>query len=139
MYGLDKPLPEQFVSWITAFWTFLEPRRWGYSFVDGRPVVEKIFERIPFTLELMVTSLVVTIIVSIPFGVLAAVRQYSWADKIITTLATIGYAMPSFVPRPLVALHLLVQVEPLPVLRAPVPRQGGQPAPTWDGTCSCPY
>jgi peptide/nickel transport system permease protein len=98
LYGLDKPLPEQFVSWFTAFWQFpIRNDAWGYSFVDGRPVVEKIFERIPFTLELMLTSLIVTMIVSIPLGVLAAVKQYSWADKIITTLATVGYALPSFV------------------------------------------
>lgn len=98
LYGLDKPLPEQFVSWFTAFWQFpFRSDAWGYSFVDGRPVVAKIFERIPFTLELMLTSLVVTMIVSIPLGVLAAVKQYSWADKIITTMATIGYALPSFV------------------------------------------
>ena len=66
-------------------------------FVDGRPVVEKVFEKIPTTLQLMGTSLIVTMIVSIPLGVLAAVKQYSWADKIITTMATIGYALPSFV------------------------------------------
>jgi peptide/nickel transport system permease protein len=98
LYGLDKPLPEQFVSWFTAFWQFpFRQDAWGYSFVDGRPVVAKIFERIPFTLELMLTSLVVTMIVSIPLGVLAAVKQYSWADKVITTMATVGYALPSFV------------------------------------------
>jgi peptide/nickel transport system permease protein len=98
LYGLDKPLPEQFVSWFTAFWQFpFRSDAWGYSFVDGRPVVEKIFQKIPTTLELMLTSLVVTMIVSIPLGVLAAVKQYSWADKIITTMATVGYALPSFV------------------------------------------
>jgi peptide/nickel transport system permease protein len=98
LYGLDKPLPEQFVSWFTAFWQFpFRNDAWGYSFVDGRPVVEKIFQKIPTTLELMLTSLVVTMIVSIPLGVLAAVKQYSWADKIITTMATVGYALPSFV------------------------------------------
>lgn len=98
LYGLDKPLPEQFVSWFTAFWQFpFRADAWGYSFVDGRPVVEKIFEKIPTTLELMLTSLVVTMVVSIPLGVLAAVKQYSWADKIITTMATVGYALPSFV------------------------------------------
>ncbi len=98
LYGLDKPLPEQFVRWFTAFWQFpFRVDAWGYSFVDGRPVVEKIFEKIPTTLELMGTSLLVTMIVAIPLGVLAAVKQYSWADKIITTLATIGYALPSFV------------------------------------------
>ena len=98
LYGLDKPLLEQFVSWFTAFWSFpWNVNAWGFSFVDGRPVVEKVFEKIPTTLELMGTALVLTMIVSIPLGVLAAVKQYSWADKLITTLATIGYALPSFV------------------------------------------
>ncbi len=98
LYGLDKPLLEQFVSWFTTFWSFpWNPAAWGYSFVDGRPVIEKVFEKIPTTLELMGTALIVTMVVSIPLGVLAAVKQYSWADKIITTLATIGYALPSFV------------------------------------------
>jgi peptide/nickel transport system permease protein len=98
LYGLDKPVLEQFVSWFTAFWQFpFRPEAWGYSFVDGRPVTEKIGEKIPTTLLLMGTSLVVTTIVAVPLGILAAVKQYSWADKIITTMATIGYALPSFV------------------------------------------
>jgi len=98
LYGLDKPLPEQFVKWFTAFWQFpFRNDAWGFSFVDGRPVVDKVFEKIPTTLQLMTVSLIVTIVVAIPLGILAAVRQYSWADKIITTLATIGYALPSFV------------------------------------------
>jgi peptide/nickel transport system permease protein len=97
LYGLDKPLPEQFTSWFTAFWQFWKPEAWGFSFVDGRPVTEKIAEKIPTTMLLMGISLFVTVIVAIPVGVLAAVKQYSWADKIITTLATIGYALPSFV------------------------------------------
>jgi peptide/nickel transport system permease protein len=97
LYGLDKPLVEQFTSWFTAFWQFWKPEAWGYSFIDGRPVTEKIAEKVPTTLLLMGTSLLVTVIVAVPLGVLAAVKQYSWADKIITTLATIGYALPSFV------------------------------------------
>ncbi len=44
----------------------------------------------------MGTALAVTVIFAIPIGILAAVKQYSWVDKVITTLATIGYAMPSF-------------------------------------------
>ena len=97
LYGLDKPLVEQFTSWFTAFWQFWKPEAWGYSFIDGRPVTEKIAEKVPTTLLLMGTALLVTVIVAVPLGVLAAVKQYSWADKIITTLATIGYALPSFV------------------------------------------
>ena len=98
LYGLDKPLPEQFISWFTAFWQFpFRNDAWGFSFVDGRPVVEKIFEKIPTTLQLMGSALVVTTIIAVPLGVLAAVKQYSWADKLITTLATVGYALPPFV------------------------------------------
>jgi peptide/nickel transport system permease protein len=98
LYGLDKPILEQFTSWFTAFWQFAwKPEAWGFSFIDGRPVTEKIGEKVPTTLLLMGTALAVTTIVAVPLGILAAVKQYSWADKIITTLATIGYALPSFV------------------------------------------
>jgi peptide/nickel transport system permease protein len=98
LYGLDKPILEQFTSWFTAFWSFpFRADAWGFSFVDGRYVTEKIAEKVPTTLLLMTTALVVTTVVAVPLGILAAVKQYSWADKIITTLATIGYALPSFV------------------------------------------
>jgi peptide/nickel transport system permease protein len=96
LYGLDKPVLEQYVSWITAFVQVWRPDAWGYSFIDGRPVLSNILERLPATLLLMGTALVVTIVFSIPIGILAAVKQYSLTDKVITTLATIGYAMPSF-------------------------------------------
>jgi peptide/nickel transport system permease protein len=98
LYGLDKPILEQFTSWFTTFWQFpWKPEAWGFSFIDGRPVTEKIAEKVPTTLLLMGTALAVTTVVAVPLGILAAVKQYSWADKIITTLATIGYALPSFV------------------------------------------
>ena len=99
LYGLDKPILEQFVSWFTAFWQFLaKPDAWGYlaSSTAGRSP-RRSFEKVPTTLELMGTSLLVTVVIAMPLGILAAVKQYSWADKIITTLATIGYALPSFV------------------------------------------
>lgn len=96
LYGLDQPLPVQYVKWITTFVQFWRVDAWGFSFVDGLPVTQKIFDRVPSTFELMGTALAVTILFAVPIGILAAVRQYSWADKIITTFATIGYAMPSF-------------------------------------------
>jgi peptide/nickel transport system permease protein len=97
LYGLDQPLFVQFVKWFTAFWTFpWNNAAWGFSFTDGLSVRDKIFSRIPATLLLMGTSLLVTIIIAIPIGILQAVKQYSWADKIATTLETIGYAMPTF-------------------------------------------
>ena len=96
LYGLDKPVLEQYVAWITAFVQVWRVDAWGFSFIDGRPVLTNIMERLPATLLLMTTALVVTIIFSVPIGILAAVKQYSWTDKIITSFATIGYAIPSF-------------------------------------------
>ena len=103
LYGLDKPLWEQFWSWITTYVQVWRPEAWGYSFLDGQPVLEKIAERLPATLLLGVTALLLTVVLAIPLGVLAAVRQYSFADRLITSLATIGYAIPSF----LLGLYLL--------------------------------
>lgn len=96
LYGLDQPLPQQLLSWIVAFFQVWRVDAWGYSFTDGQPVIQRIAARVPYTLELMGTALFLTVIIAIPVGVLGAVRQYSWADKIIMILATIGYAMPTF-------------------------------------------
>ena len=97
LYGLDQPLPVQFWRWFSSFWTFpVNHLAWGYSFTDGQPVRDRIFGRIPATLLLMGTSLAVTIVLALPIGILQAVKQYSWADKIITIFETIGYAMPTF-------------------------------------------
>ncbi len=97
LYGLDQPLPVQFANWFTKFWTFpFDHLAWGYSFTDGLPVRDKIFARIPGTLWLTGVSLIVTVVLAIPIGILQAVRQYRWSDKIITTFETIGYAMPTF-------------------------------------------
>jgi peptide/nickel transport system permease protein len=103
LYGLDRPLHEQFWSWLTTYVQVWRPEAWGYSFLDGQPVLNKIAERLPATLLLGGTALAVTVAVAIPLGILAAVKQYSVADRLISSLATIGYAIPSF----LLGLYLL--------------------------------
>lgn len=97
LYGLDQPVLDQFVKWITAFVQVWRVDAWGYSFLDGQPVLSKVLERVPATVRLMGLALLTTIVLAVPIGVLAAVKQYSWTDKLITTLATIGYAIPSFI------------------------------------------
>src|SRR5450756_2727846 len=78
LYGLNESLPVQFGKWFSKFWTFpFDNTAWGYSFTDGLPVRDKIFARIPSTLWLTGMSLLVTVIVAIPIGILQAVRQYS--------------------------------------------------------------
>jgi peptide/nickel transport system permease protein len=96
LYQLDQPLPQQLWSWLSTFPQIWRADAWGYSFTDGKPVIQTIASRVPLTMLLMGTDLVVTAIVAIPLGILGAVRQYSLADKTITVLATIGYAMPTF-------------------------------------------
>ncbi len=97
VYGFDQPLPVQFFKWFTRFWSFpLDNTAWGYSITDGTPVRDKVFQRVPSTLLLTGAALLITIIVAIPVGILAAVKQYSLTDKFITVLTTIGYAMPTF-------------------------------------------
>lgn len=96
LYQLDQPLPQQLWSWLSTFPQIWRPDAWGYSFSDGKPVIQTIASRVPLTMLLMGTDLLVTAIVAIPLGILGAVRQYSLADKTITVLATIGYAMPTF-------------------------------------------
>ncbi|MDA8204309.1 MAG: ABC transporter permease [Chloroflexi bacterium] len=127
LYGLDQPLPVQYVKWITTFVQFWRVDAWGFSFVDGLPVTQKIFARVPSTLELMGTALAVTILFAIPIGILAAVRQYSWADKIITTFATIGYAMPSFWLGLLLLFVFAVELNWFPLFGKYTFGQEGQP------------
>ncbi len=97
LYQLDKPLPEQLWSWLTTFPQIWREDAWGYSFTDGKPVLTTIWSRVPLTMLLMGTSLILTALIAIPLGIIGAVRQYGTADKVLTVVATIGYALPTFV------------------------------------------
>jgi len=90
-YLLDKPLPVQYVHWI---WLALH----GDLGVDQRqlPVAHTIVQRIPITLELALLSLVVSTLVGIPAGVIAAVRRGRPEDYLVTAGALIGLSVPHF-------------------------------------------
>jgi peptide/nickel transport system permease protein len=105
LYGLDRPIWEQYFKWLTAFFQFpWNDAAWGYSFNNSQSVRDMVFERIPATVTLMGMALIVTVVVSLPIGIIAAVKQYSLADKIISGFATIGYALPSF----LIGIYVLM-------------------------------
>jgi peptide/nickel transport system permease protein len=90
--GLDRPLLVQYGSWLRGF----AAGDWGYSFSDGRPVVQRIIERIPASLELMGASLIVALIAALPAGVLAAVRRGSLFDRATTAISLGGISLPVF-------------------------------------------
>jgi peptide/nickel transport system permease protein len=91
-YGLDQPVPVQYLRWLGNMLT----GTWGTSFVNNRPVTELIAQRLPNTIILVVGSYSIILVVSIVLGVYTAVHQYSLLDQLVTTLAFIGIAIPSF-------------------------------------------
>lgn len=90
--GLDRPLWVQYLQWLGA----LARGDWGYSLTDSRPVLERVLERVPATLELVGSALGLAIIVSIALGSLAAVMRGRWPDLIIRSGAAVGLAIPAF-------------------------------------------
>jgi peptide/nickel transport system permease protein len=91
-FGLDKPLFQQYISWITAALR----GNFGYSVRSGEPVLLEILQRFPVTLELTIFSLLIAVVLGIPIGVLSAVRQNSFIDLFGRFLALIGLSMPNF-------------------------------------------
>jgi peptide/nickel transport system permease protein len=90
--GLDRPLWQQYWSWL---WAFVRGD-WGYSFSDGRPVVARIVERVPATLELVGVSLACALALTMPAGILAAVRRGGWFDRLTTAASIAGVSLPAF-------------------------------------------
>jgi peptide/nickel transport system permease protein len=91
-FGLDRPLPEQLVVYVTR----VARGDLGLSFVHGRPVAAIIAERLPATLLLIVTALALSTTVGVALGVLAARRAGRPADLALRTGALLAHAMPSF-------------------------------------------
>ncbi len=90
--GLDEPVPIQYVRWLGN----LVRGDWGNSFVTYEPVAARIWQRLPTTLALMSVAFVVMLLIAIPLGVLSAVRQYSWVDYLVNSLAFVGQSAPPF-------------------------------------------
>ncbi len=92
-YGLDKPLHEQYFTWVGK----LARLDLGRSFsTDNRPVKDKITERLPITLSLNIIALVLEFGLAIPIGILAATHRDTWLDKGITVFVFVGFAVPTF-------------------------------------------
>ncbi len=113
-FGLDRPVPVQYVVWLIGNdWMKVDAdgdglaesygeRRgilrgdFGFSFRTRKPVMEEIADRLPNTIYLMSVTLIVVAIIAIPVGVISAVKQYSTFDITVTTLSFMGQAIPEF-------------------------------------------
>lgn len=91
-YGLDDPLPVQYLSWAGGIVT----GDWGTSLRTGRPVLEMIVDRLPATLLLIGLAFAISLAIAIPVGIVAARRQHSTFDYVATGVSFAGFATPSF-------------------------------------------
>ncbi|WGX95710.1 ABC transporter permease [Nocardioides sp. L-11A] len=90
--GLDQPVLTRYLDWIGGVVT----GDLGTSYRTGQPVTEIVLDRLPVTLLLTLFALLVAIVIGIPSGVAAAQRPGSWVDRLFTTAATAGIAIPNF-------------------------------------------
>jgi peptide/nickel transport system permease protein len=111
IYGLDKPLHEQYWLWFKKMIVF----DFGNSFKDHQPVLEKIRDTLPNTILLNLASLFLIYLIAVPIGILSAVKQYSLFDKISTVFVFIGMAIPSFWLALLLILVFSVKLAWLPI------------------------
>jgi peptide/nickel transport system permease protein len=91
-FGLDDPVWQRYLHWLAA----MLKGDWGFSFVSRIDVDQLIVQRIPVTIAVIGLSQVLAILVALPVGILAAVRPYSWFDRIASTVAFIGFSLPTF-------------------------------------------
>jgi peptide/nickel transport system permease protein len=112
LYGLDQPLHVQYWNWLKR----LAVLDFGRSFSpDGRPVWDKIKERIGVTLALNFMTLLIVLACAIPIGVLAAVKPHSWFDEATTLFVFFGFSMPSFWLALLLIMFFGVYLDWLPI------------------------
>lgn len=122
-FGLDQPLPLQYLSWLGEFLK----GDWGYSFAAHQPVLGLIGERLPNTLYLMGTVFLVVLALAIPIGVLSAVRQYSWFDHVVTGTTFAFLSTPTFWLGLLLIIAFGLELRWLPLGGIDTPGRGFDP------------
>lgn len=90
--GLDDPVWQRYWHWLTS----MLQGDWGFSFISRLDVDTLIWQRLPVTIAIIGMSQFVALAIALPVGVLAAVKPYSWFDRIASTLSFIGFSLPTF-------------------------------------------
>lgn len=91
-WGLDKPIIVQYFYWLGNALR----GNFGTSYTSGLPVAKEILERLPNTLLLMVSAYILTLLITIPLGVISAVKKGTWFDNFVTIFSFAGMAIPTF-------------------------------------------
>jgi peptide/nickel transport system permease protein len=110
--GLDQPLWKQFATWIVGI-----PRLdFGISMWTGRPISHEIAIRLELSIELALMATFIAVLISIPLGTIAAVRQDTWVDYVVRVFSIAGLAMPSFWLGIIIILAFVIYFHWLPPL-----------------------
>ena len=91
-FGLDDPVWQRYLHWLSS----MLKGDWGFSFVSRIDVDQLILQRLPVTVAVIGLSQVLALMVALPVGILSAVKPYSWFDRIASTLAFVGFSLPTF-------------------------------------------
>jgi len=91
-YGLDKPIPLQYVDWLIA----MVQLNFGQSFLYHQDAFQLLLTRVPATLQLAVVALGIQLLIGVPLGVIAALKRGTWADGVIRVFGVVGHAVPAF-------------------------------------------
>ena len=120
-FGLDDPVWQRYFRWLFA----MLQGDWGYSFISRVDVDTLILQRVPVTLAIIGASQVIAMLVALPVGIISAVRPYSWFDRIASTLAFVGFSLPTFFTGILLILLFSITLDWLPfVYRADIAATG---------------
>ncbi len=122
-FGLDDPVWTRYWHWLKSM---LEGN-WGFSFVSRIDVDTLILQRLPVTVVIIGAAVILGLLVALPVGILAAVKPYSWFDRIASTLAFVGFSLPTFFTGLLFILFFSIQLDWFPfVYRADISSTGWQ-------------
>jgi peptide/nickel transport system permease protein len=120
-FGLDDPVAVRYLRWFTA----MLRGDWGFSFVSRVDVDILILQRLPATIVVLGSAQVLALVVALPIGTLSAMRPYSIFDQIATTLAFIGFSLPTFFTGLLFILFFSIYLDWLPfIYRADITAEG---------------
>jgi len=122
IYGLDKPLWEQYLRWVWAM-VHLD---FGLSFASGNSVSSEIVSRLPITLTMNVASMFFVFVISLRLGIKAALKRQSPTDKAVKQLSLVSFAMPSFYLALLLILFFSLKLGWFPIsgLQSVEPKEG---------------
>ena len=120
-FGLDDPVWQRYFRWLFA----MVRGDWGFSFISRVDVDTLIWGRVPVTLAVIGASQVLALAIALPVGIYSAARPYSWFDRIASTLAFVGFSLPTFFTGLLLILLFSIKLDWLPfVFRADIPGSG---------------